>query len=111
LLVITSIQDLYSIHNPGHDNTRLLTKYRDSLEELLAAVRAKYEPVRMLAAVLPSKAAQLYQEAFFGEQRVGSEYLVAASSSGWRQDRAKQRQAESALPGGPASPRPECSPR
>ena len=81
--MITSIQDLYSIHNPGHDNTRLLTKYRDSLEELLAAVRAKYEPVRMLAAVLPSKAAQLYQEAFFGEQRVGSEYLVAASSSGW----------------------------
>jgi hypothetical protein len=35
-----AIQDLYSIHNPGHDNTRLLTKYRDSLEELLAAVRA-----------------------------------------------------------------------
>jgi hypothetical protein len=82
ITVRRAIQDLYSIHNPGHDIERLLTKYRGGLEELLAAVHVKYEPVTMLAAVLPSRVAQLYQEAFFGEKRVGSEYLVAASSSG-----------------------------
>eukprot|EP01046_Picozoa_sp_COSAG06_P029401 COSAG06_NODE_2723_length_6385_cov_7.707286_1_plen_186_part_00 len=87
ITVRRAIQDLYSIHcrqpaNPGHDIERLLTKYRGGLEELLAAVHVKYEPVTMLAAVLPSRVAQLYQEAFFGAKRVGSEYLVAASSSG-----------------------------
>jgi hypothetical protein len=84
ITVRRAIQGLYSIHNPGHDIARPLTKYWKGLEELLVAARVKYEPVPtgMLAAVLPSSSAQLYQEAFFGEQRVGSEYLVAASSSG-----------------------------